>query len=343
MTCSSVEQPSLVRAAERAVTAEAAGGDDAVARNEDGEAVLRAERAGGAGGAGTAGERGELAVGDDLAARNGAKAQARARWPNGVSSLEVELDVGEVVSAPGEVPRAAARSELARNCHRRRALSRSTRRRSGRRVLPSQGGGVGARPRQLVPHHPAVVCAELCDSPALGLVAHARHRHDDSPYNRALGHSRHRPTARAVQRADQELCAREAPSARSSRARLDELAGQSSSSRSSSAARTSQLAETFDQVMPHDKDHVLAKVSKGDASHVQQAIDAAATAWHDWSRTPWEERAAVHPARGRAARRPVARDAQRRDDARPVEDRAPGGDRRRLRADRLLALQRRAT
>ena len=47
------------------------------------------------------------------------------------------------------------------------------------------------------------------------------------------------------------------------------------------------------------------------------------------------------PARRRAARRAVARDAQRRDDARPVEDRAPGRDRRRLRADRLLALQRR--
>ena len=47
------------------------------------------------------------------------------------------------------------------------------------------------------------------------------------------------------------------------------------------------------------------------------------------------------PARRRAARRPVALDAQRRDDAEPVEDRAPGRDRRRRRADRLLALQRR--
>ena len=47
------------------------------------------------------------------------------------------------------------------------------------------------------------------------------------------------------------------------------------------------------------------------------------------------------PARGRAARRPVALDAQRRDDAQPVEDRAPGRDRRGLRDDRLLALQRR--
>ena len=45
--------------------------------------------------------------------------------------------------------------------------------------------------------------------------------------------------------------------------------------------------------MPHDKAHVLATVSKGGAEHVQQAIDAAADAWHDWSRTPWEERAAV--------------------------------------------------
>ena len=46
------------------------------------------------------------------------------------------------------------------------------------------------------------------------------------------------------------------------------------------------------------------------------------------------------PARGRAARRPVADDAERGHDARPVEDRAPGRDRRRLRAHRLLALQR---
>jgi len=54
-----------------------------------------------------------------------------------------------------------------------------------------------------------------------------------------------------------------------------------------------ELSTTFDSVMPHDKDHVLAKVAKGDAKHVQQAIDAASAAWHDWSRAPWEERAAV--------------------------------------------------
>ena len=53
------------------------------------------------------------------------------------------------------------------------------------------------------------------------------------------------------------------------------------------------VRETFDSVMPHDKDHVLANVAKGGAQHVQQAIDAASAAWHDWSRTPWEDRAAV--------------------------------------------------
>ncbi len=46
-------------------------------------------------------------------------------------------------------------------------------------------------------------------------------------------------------------------------------------------------------VMPHDKGHVLADVHQGGADEVRQAIDAAAEAWHDWSRWPWEERAAV--------------------------------------------------
>jgi 1-pyrroline-5-carboxylate dehydrogenase len=51
--------------------------------------------------------------------------------------------------------------------------------------------------------------------------------------------------------------------------------------------------ETFEAVMPHDKDHVLGDVHSGGEKEVQRAIDAAAEAWPDWSRTPWEERAAV--------------------------------------------------
>jgi 1-pyrroline-5-carboxylate dehydrogenase len=51
--------------------------------------------------------------------------------------------------------------------------------------------------------------------------------------------------------------------------------------------------DTFEAVMPHDKDHVLADVHRGGAEHVEQAVEAAREAHHDWSRLPWEERAAV--------------------------------------------------
>jgi 1-pyrroline-5-carboxylate dehydrogenase len=51
--------------------------------------------------------------------------------------------------------------------------------------------------------------------------------------------------------------------------------------------------ETFEAVMPHKKSHVLATVHKGGAPEVERAIAAAAEAWQDWSRWPWEERAAV--------------------------------------------------
>jgi 1-pyrroline-5-carboxylate dehydrogenase len=45
--------------------------------------------------------------------------------------------------------------------------------------------------------------------------------------------------------------------------------------------------------MPHRKEHVLADVHQGGAAEVDRAAKAAAEAWQDWSRTPWEERAAV--------------------------------------------------
>jgi 1-pyrroline-5-carboxylate dehydrogenase len=51
--------------------------------------------------------------------------------------------------------------------------------------------------------------------------------------------------------------------------------------------------DTFEAVMPHAKEHVLATVHQGGPDEVESAIKAAAAAWHDWSRTPWEERAAV--------------------------------------------------
>jgi 1-pyrroline-5-carboxylate dehydrogenase len=54
-----------------------------------------------------------------------------------------------------------------------------------------------------------------------------------------------------------------------------------------------QTGDTFEAVMPHRRSHVLADVHKGGSAEVERAIAAAAEAWEDWSRTPWEERAAV--------------------------------------------------
>jgi NAD-dependent aldehyde dehydrogenases len=51
--------------------------------------------------------------------------------------------------------------------------------------------------------------------------------------------------------------------------------------------------DTFDAVEPHNRSHVLATVHKGGTAEVERAIAAAGDAWQDWSRTPWEERAAV--------------------------------------------------
>jgi 1-pyrroline-5-carboxylate dehydrogenase len=51
--------------------------------------------------------------------------------------------------------------------------------------------------------------------------------------------------------------------------------------------------DTFAALEPHNKSHVLAEVHKGGADEVEKAIGAAAEAWEDWHRLPWEERAAV--------------------------------------------------
>ena len=54
-----------------------------------------------------------------------------------------------------------------------------------------------------------------------------------------------------------------------------------------------ETGDTFEAVMPHKRSYVLADVQKGGATEVDRAIAAAADAWEDWSRTPWEDRAAV--------------------------------------------------
>jgi 1-pyrroline-5-carboxylate dehydrogenase len=75
--------------------------------------------------------------------------------------------------------------------------------------------------------------------------------------------------------------------------RLDELSGQRLEIPLVIGGEDVQTGDTFEAVMPHKRSHVLANVQKGGAAEVDRAITAAADAWEDWSRTPWEDRAAV--------------------------------------------------
>ena len=97
---------------------------------------------------------------------------------------------------------------------------------------------------------------------------------------------------------------------------------------------------TAQAVMPHDHSHVLADYHLADA-------DARAAGDRRLRRgAPRVGELAVgrsrrgHPARGGAAGDQLAPDDRRGDDARTVEDGVPGGDRRGVGDDRLLALQR---
>jgi 1-pyrroline-5-carboxylate dehydrogenase len=76
-------------------------------------------------------------------------------------------------------------------------------------------------------------------------------------------------------------------------ARLEQIRGERIEIPLVIGAKDVWTGETKTAVMPHAKDHVLADVHQGNAEHVAQAVDSAAKAWEDWSRWPWEERAAV--------------------------------------------------
>jgi 1-pyrroline-5-carboxylate dehydrogenase len=77
------------------------------------------------------------------------------------------------------------------------------------------------------------------------------------------------------------------------RQRLDHLSGQRLEIPLVIGGEEVTTGDTFEAVMPHKRGHVLADVHKGGAAEVDRAVAAAADAWEDWSRTPWEERAAV--------------------------------------------------
>src|SRR5437660_10042663 len=77
------------------------------------------------------------------------------------------------------------------------------------------------------------------------------------------------------------------------RRRLDELSSQRLEIPLVIGGEDVVTGDTFEAVMPHNRHHVLGDVQKGGAGEVDRAIAAAADAWEDWSRTPWEDRAAV--------------------------------------------------
>jgi 1-pyrroline-5-carboxylate dehydrogenase len=77
------------------------------------------------------------------------------------------------------------------------------------------------------------------------------------------------------------------------RRRLDELSSQRLAIPLVIGGEDVETGDTYEAVMPHKKSHVLADVQKGGAAEVDRAVAAAADAWEDWSRTPWEDRAAV--------------------------------------------------
>jgi 1-pyrroline-5-carboxylate dehydrogenase len=77
------------------------------------------------------------------------------------------------------------------------------------------------------------------------------------------------------------------------RRRLDELSAQQLEIPLVIGGEEVRTGDTFEAVMPHRRAHVLATVHKGGAAEVSRAVAAAGEAWEDWSRTPWEDRAAV--------------------------------------------------
>ena len=83
------------------------------------------------------------------------------------------------------------------------------------------------------------------------------------------------------------------PERASLKQRLSELDGQQIEIPMIIGGEEVRTGTTAKSVKPHAKHHVLAEYHKGGAEQVEQAIAAARHAHKDWSRTSWDERAAV--------------------------------------------------
>ncbi len=83
------------------------------------------------------------------------------------------------------------------------------------------------------------------------------------------------------------------PERESLKKKLDELADQQIEVPLVIDGKDVRTADKVDYVMPHDHGHVLARWNKGGAKEIEAAIESSQRAWKEWSRRPWEERAAV--------------------------------------------------
>jgi 1-pyrroline-5-carboxylate dehydrogenase len=83
------------------------------------------------------------------------------------------------------------------------------------------------------------------------------------------------------------------PERESLKKKLDELAGGQIDIPLIIDGQEVRTGDTSNYVMPHDYGHVLATWHKGGPKEIAAAIESSQRAWKDWSRWPWEERAAV--------------------------------------------------
>jgi len=83
------------------------------------------------------------------------------------------------------------------------------------------------------------------------------------------------------------------PERKTLRAQLDRMAAEVIEITPRVGGRRVTTGRTAEAVMPHDHRHTLAVWHKAGASEVQRAIDAAGAAHREWSRMPWQERAAI--------------------------------------------------
>ena len=130
-----------------------------------------------------------------------------------------------------------------------------------------------------------VPCLNLTDAPAGDRVAVPRHLH---PADSTIGRMSAPGIFRTPAAVNEPILsyAPGSPERAELQRRLAEMSGERIAIPLVLGGERVETGETFEAVMPHDLDHVLGDVVKGDASHMERAIAAAREAHAGWSSTP---------------------------------------------------------